>query len=95
MPNTVYIKFDRNVAGYQPQDLCSLADAFGEPPFKEIAAQLGVQPLEEFWDLDLDAFDGYFDEPDELESFKQERGAGQVFQSDRGPGFREGNPRPT
>ena len=59
--------------------LCSLAYAFNAPPFKEIAAQLGVQPLDEFWNLDLEVLDAYFDEPDELESFKQEWGPAKYF----------------
>jgi hypothetical protein len=79
MSNTVYITFDREVAGYEPQDRCWLAHVFYEPPFEEIARRLEVKQLHDFWSMDPDLLDEYFDDTEERESLKRKQGPAKYF----------------
>ena len=84
MSTTVYIKFDRKIAGYEPQDRCSLAYAFFEPRFEEIARQLAVPPLATFYSSDPADLDHEIDDPNDRELLKKKLGPAQYFSPTEG-----------
>lgn len=84
MSSTIDIVFDRDLAGYEPDDRCSLAFIFFESEFEDLAKQLGVVPLTKFYSDDPDSLDDcfdddFFDDPKELEALKQKMGPTEYF----------------
>ena len=47
MSTTVYMIFDRKVAGFTQNDRCTLAYVFFDARFRKVAKRLGVAPLTE------------------------------------------------
>lgn len=84
MSSVIDIVFDRNVAGYEPEDRYSLACVYFEAEFEELAKSLRVAPLTMFYSDDPNSLDNDFDEdafddPAELEALKQSMGPETFF----------------
>jgi hypothetical protein len=84
MSSVIDIVFDRDVAGYTPDDRYSLASVYFEAEFEELAKRLGVSPLITFYSddpnsLDNDFDEGFFDDPADLETLKQKMGSEKFF----------------
>src|SRR5262249_52332596 len=80
MSSVIDIVFDRDVAGYAPDDRYSLACVYFEAEFEELAKRLGVAPLTAFYCDDPNSLDNYFDDPAELEALKQRMGPEKFFE---------------
>lgn len=84
MSSVIDIVFDRDVAGYSPDDRYSLGCVYFEAEFEELAKSLGVVPLTAFYSddpnsLDNDFEEDFFDDPTELEALKQKMGPEKFF----------------
>ena len=79
MSSTVYIVFDKEVAGYEPDDRCSLAYVFFEDQFKELARKIAVPPLTDFYSDDPDSLDSEIDDPIVREDLKKQLGPAEYF----------------
>lgn len=74
MSSSIGIVFDRDVAGYSPDDRCSLAHVFFEAQFDELAAQINVSPLKSFYTDDPKSLDWQIDDPVYREELKRQMG---------------------
>jgi hypothetical protein len=79
MSSTVYIVFDKKVAGYEPDDRCNLAYVFFEEQFKELARKIAVPPLTDFYSDDPDSLDSEIDDPIVREDLKKQLGPAKYF----------------
>ena len=79
MGSSIDIVFDREVAGYLPDDRCRLADVFFEPQFAEFARQIDVSPLTAFYSDDPESLDWQIDDPVVRERLKKELGPAKYF----------------
>jgi hypothetical protein len=85
MSSVIDIVFDRDVAGYAPDDRYSLACVYFEAEFEGIAKRLGVAPLTAFYSDDPNSLDNNFDQdffadPAELEALRQKMGPEKFFE---------------
>lgn len=85
MSSVIDIVFDREVAGYAPEDRYSLACVYFEAEFEQLAKLLGVAPLTAFYSDDPNSLDNnfdedFFDDPAELEALKQKMGPEKFFE---------------
>jgi hypothetical protein len=79
MSSTIDIVFDRKVAGYEPDDRCSLAYVFFDPEFEELARRVDVVPLKAFYSDDPKSLDWQIDDPVDRERLKKELGPARFF----------------
>jgi hypothetical protein len=79
MSSSIDIVFDREVAGYLPDDRCSLAYVFFDPLFEEYARLLNVLPLKAFYSDDPKSLDWQIDDPVVREKLKKELGPARFF----------------
>jgi hypothetical protein len=77
--SVIDIMFDREVAGYEPDDRYSLACVFFEEEFKNLAMRLGVPPLIAFYSNNRDSLEDFYDDPAEFEAMKQKMGPEDFF----------------
>jgi hypothetical protein len=77
--STIDIVFDREVAGYAPDDRCSLAYVFFEPQFEDIAKSLAVRPLTAFYSDEPDSVANSIDDPIERERLRKQLLPAQYF----------------
>ena len=79
MSNTIDIVFDRKVAGYLPDDRCSLSHDFFEPQFEELARRIEVLSLKAFYSDAPQPLDWQIDDPIVREDLKKQMGPAKFF----------------